>query len=122
MDQILTLFNTDSEHKLVNEILQNHYDVKSFNRGIEAYTWMHSGHIPDLIIAHVTLTDMDVKELICRFKNSSYYSEIPILLLPQSIDTDLIDDLLKNGADDYVSYPLKEDLFLISVRNLLLKK
>lgn len=121
MEQVLTLFNTSSENKFVNDILRKHYEVETFNRGIEAYTWIHSGHIPDLIVTDDTLADMDVRELICRFKNSSYYSEIPVLVLQQSNNKKLVDDLLNEGADDYVSYPIDRDLFLISVRNLLLK-
>lgn len=107
-DQIALIVNPEySDHNLTR-VLEQEFSVEVFSRGIDAYSWMHSGHIPDLVIIDEQLPDMDVKELISRFKNSSYYCDIPFVVLPHFSDENQIDELLKVGAESFVAFPIDE--------------
>lgn len=119
LPKIALIVNPRYKNDFVKKVLDKEYYVELFQRGIDAYTWIHSGNIPDLVIADEQLSDIDLAELISRFKNSSYYCDIPFLILPHTKDETVVNELLKSGAEDFVKFPIDKEMVLLSARNLL---
>lgn len=121
MESIITLFQQEKQNTELTRFLHDNYEVESFNRGLDAFVHIQTGHIPNLIITEERLTDISLQEFISTLKNSGYFSEIPILILSETSDSAYLRALLKSGADDVV---LRTDIDLvqISVRNILLKQ
>ncbi len=117
--KIAWIVSPDSPNVRLEAALKSRFEVHVFHRGIDAYTWMHSGFIPHVVITDEKLPDIDVRELISRFKNSSYYCDIPFIVLPLSTQNARVDALLASGAEDSVPFPVDEEILFLSIRNLL---
>ena len=74
--------------KLLEFILKKDYDLMIHNNGLEAISWMDSGHMPDLIISDLEMPYVDGLDFVRSLKTSGYYREIPIILLSAAYSSD----------------------------------
>ncbi len=122
MEEIIIIHPDDDLHYKLGEILGNQYHLESFYQGLNAFVWMQSGHKPDLVIINDTLADVDVREVLGKLKNSGYYSDIPVVVLSSTNNNEAVNELLENGADEAILYPISGEKVKSSVMELLEKK
>ena len=98
----------EDEQKLVKALTRglNHFGytvdaVSEGNEAVERLTFHHEDY--DVVILDLMLPGMDGYE-ICKAVRAKQIN-IPILVLTARVETDLKIDLLKAGADDYLSKP-----------------
>lgn len=98
----------EDEQKLVKALTRglNHFGytvdaVSEGNEAVERLTLHHEDY--DVVILDLMLPGMDGYE-ICKAVRAKQIN-IPILVLTARVETDLKIDLLKAGADDYLSKP-----------------
>jgi PAS domain S-box-containing protein len=104
-------------HALARKLKRrNHLVVEAFDgvEGLEKAMQMD----PDLIILDIKMPRMDGYEVIKRLRQTEETKEIPILALSGSVDTDT-DRLMALGADEFVTKPFSDGLFLDAVRKLI---
>jgi len=104
-------------HSLGRKLKRRNYQaVEAFDgvEGLEKALQMD----PDLIILDVKMPRMDGYEVIKRLKQTEETKDIPILALSGSVDTDT-DRLMALGADEFVTKPFSDELFLDAVRKLI---
>lgn len=76
----------------------------------------------DLVITAYRLPEMDGVTLANHIKSLVMYQFIPVIILTDIDDPELIVESLKGGADDYITKPVDEMEFIARVRsNLRLK-
>ncbi|MEL6916675.1 MAG: response regulator transcription factor [Bacteroidota bacterium] len=108
--------------KMVAQFLGQSFDMITKKNGLEAFSWLQSGNIPDLIITDLEMPEMDGFELIKRVKQSGFFKDIPIIVL--SCKDNSVDrvNCLKLGADDYMIKPFNPEELLIRVEKLLVRQ
>src|ERR1700761_6629966 len=74
--------------KLLNFILSKDYDVVVRNNGIDAFSWLEDGNIPDIIISDLQMPYFDGQSFIKNVKISGLFRDIPILMLSAAHDLD----------------------------------
>ncbi len=77
------------------------------------------GFFPDVIITDLVMPDTDGRVLVTQFKASKQYGRIPIIIL-SSLDSSICrSDLLKLGADDYITKPFNPLELEVRIKKLL---
>jgi DNA-binding response OmpR family regulator len=90
---------------LLSHYLEEEYDVKVFDNGLDAYAYLQEGNIPDIIIADLNIPKLSGLDLILQVKASGFFSSIPIMVLSGEESTEKRIKCLEAGADDYVVKP-----------------
>ncbi len=90
---------------LLSHYLEEEYNVQVFDNGLDAYSSLQGGNIPDIIIADLNIPKLSGLELILQIKASGFFSSIPIMVLSGEESTEKRIKCLEAGADDYVVKP-----------------
>ncbi len=89
--KILLVEDEPTIQRLLHFILSKEFDVQATANGYEAFLWLESQEIPDLIIMDWLMPQMDGKSFLKCLKVSGLYSEIPVIVL--SASENIIDEL-----------------------------
>lgn len=120
--QILVVDDKPEIAKVIKIQMSLEYDVIYFSRPIEALSWLHSEHIPQLIISDVYMPEMNGFEFLQSLKNSSMFTSIPVIVLSSLENSGERIKLLEIGADDFILKPFNPQELKIRVRNILRKR
>ncbi|HEY9638976.1 MAG TPA: response regulator, partial [Coleofasciculaceae cyanobacterium] len=74
---------------------------------------------PDLLLLGTLMTTVSGMELCQVVRNDSNWSELPILVLSTSQDTEAVDQIYSAGADDYILKPFTESDLVARIFNRL---
>lgn len=74
---------------------------------------------PDLIIADISMPNMDGIEMCAKIKSNIQTSHIPVILLTARTSLLYKIDGLETGADDYITKPFNINLLTSRIRNLI---
>ena len=72
-----------------------------------------------LIIVDLNLPKVDGMDVLKFLKKNSKYSKIPVVILSTSSDQKTIDEVYKNGANDYFVKPASYEEFVKKVKILM---
>ena len=87
---ILVVNDSKAIRYLLQTILSRKYNVVSFPDACSTMQWLHRRNFPHLIIADPTLPDTENWELISNLNNSGLYGHIPVVVLSNLPDEELI--------------------------------
>ena len=102
------IFESEAEHirllihKNGNSGLQTAFDVK-----------------PDLILLDLNLPDLQGKEVLKALKLKSETKNIPVVIVSADAMPEQIDDLIRLGANQYITKPFDIETFIQIVKNYL---
>lgn len=82
--KILLVEDEPTIQRLLHFILSKEFDVQATANGYEAFLWLESQKVPDLIIMDWVMPQMDGKSFLKCLKVSGLYSEIPVIVLSAS--------------------------------------
>lgn len=105
---------------LVN-ILSNEYEVFTASNGKEAHDMLMSRqYMFSMMLVDVQMPVMDGPELIDICHRNRFFSEIPIMAMSDPIvSTEVEIQCLQLGAVDFVRKPVRAELLLVRVKNLV---
>ncbi len=114
---ILIIDDDKAMCQLLEKMLVKNYLITSKYDGVEAMQWMMDGVIPDLIITDVEMPSLDGVEFLKNLKNSSYYSDVPIIVISGYDSKEQKLKCLKYGAYEYFVKPFnpRDLLFTIEI-------
>lgn len=98
--------------------------AKNVYTAIDAYKALDCltiNHV-DIVVSDVMMPGMDGFELCKYIKNNVLISHIPVILLTARVDKASQEEGYKNGADDYVLKPFKEETLINSICTLLKRR
>jgi len=105
---------------LLKTFLGGRYEVVTALSVAEAMSKIAGDFFPDVVVTDLMMPDADGRVLVTQFKASKIYGRIPIIVL-SSVDrsNDRI-DLLKLGADDYLTKPFNPEELDVRIQKLLM--
>ncbi|AYL95844.1 response regulator [Mucilaginibacter celer] len=105
--------------KLLNFILSKEYDIIVKNNGIEAFSWLEDGNMPELIISDLQMPYFDGQSFIKNVKISGFYREIPVILLSAAHDLDEQVSKMPFTVDTYIHKPFKPEALKTAINKVL---
>lgn len=102
---ILILDDAPGIQKILTHYLQKEFNLVIKNDGMEGMHWLDEGHTVDLIIADLNMPNLSGKEFLQTVRSSSFYKNIPVLILSAENDSNERIDCLDKGADDFIEKP-----------------
>ena len=119
--QILYVEDDRNSQFLVEQILQNNYDIDIAPHAKDVMTWVRLKNY-DLILMDIKLDDgqsgIDLTKEIRKLPN---YKNVPIMAVTAIAFPDQIDIILEEGCNDAITKPIDFKLFKIKIANLLAK-
>lgn len=100
---------------LVSLLTQNGYAVSRADSGTDAILLIEKNAY-DLVLLDLMLPGMNGKEVLVRIRRSS---GVPVIAVSEEDDTSTKVQVLKSGADDYVTKPFHPDELLARMEALL---
>jgi len=84
-----------------------------------ALEWMHTGHIPDLVVIDLNMPEFDGFEFLKSMRLSAYFEDVPVVVLSgEESSRDRI-ECLRLGANDYITKPFNPEELSLRIDNLL---
>lgn len=105
--------------RMLKMLLKSLGDVRTAEDGMDAYSQMRNGFLPDLLITDVMMPRMDGVALTRRMKQDKDLARIPVLMLtakqrPMDVVTGI-----NAGAKHYLTKPFKQQELLDKVHHVL---
>ena len=116
MKKILIVEDDISIHNLIKEVLENeHYIVLNAYSGTEALLILEKER-PDLILLDLMLPGIPGETVLEKMKSTM---DIPIIGVSAKTDIDSKVNLIRNGADDYITKPFDNQELLVRIEAVL---
>jgi len=106
---------------MVENELENDYDVITANSGKEALGLFYQGLVPHLILLDLIMPDMDGWDTYSRLKAIGSLHDIPIAFFTASDDPKDMQHAHEIGAVDYIKKPIKKADLLLRIKKILKK-
>ena len=91
--------------KLLNFILSKEYEIVVKNNGMDAFSWLEDGNIPELIISDLQMPYFDGQSFVKNIKISGLFRDIPVILLSAAHDLDEQVTKMPYNIDAYLPKP-----------------
>jgi len=98
---------------LLEKILMKKYDVTVMTDGKEAWTWLTSNHLPDIIVSDLKMPTLGGLELLIKIGSDETLKHIPIIIHSGYEEAGKRKQCLELGAFSYLVKPFEPE-FLVS--------
>lgn len=98
------------------------FEVKGFSKGIRALKYLKTT-VPDLIILDIDMPEINGFEMLKMIKEREELEIVPVIFLTSNNGQKDVINAVKGGASDYIVKPIKKDVLINKINNILgLKK
>jgi two-component system alkaline phosphatase synthesis response regulator PhoP len=101
-------------------LTRNNYFVIKAANGAEALHKLKN-EIPDIAILDVMMPEMDGIEVLKKAKSIDYLQSVLIVMLTAAAGDNIEIEALENGADDFISKPIKPKIFISRIDSIYRK-
>ena len=116
---ILIVDDSETNLVLMQAVLRDKgYATKSAKSAVHALKMINDIQ-PKLILLDLVMPEINGQELLTKLKSNSLTSHIPVIIVSAITDNDIRNDCLEKGAVYYMSKPVKIDLLINKVQNVL---
>jgi two-component system, chemotaxis family, chemotaxis protein CheY len=105
--------------KLLNFILNKDYDIVVKNNGIDAFSWLEDGNIPELIISDLQMPYFDGQSFIKNIKISGLFRDIPVIMLSAAHDLEEQVSNMPFQIDAYMPKPFNPTSLRAAITHVL---
>lgn len=119
MKKILLVDDDPTMLLLLSSILKNTYEIITHKGGDDAVLWLQDGNKPDLIICDIEMPDISGMDVLEYVKESTFYKDIPMIMLSAKKKSSDRIDFFKKGADDYLIKPFNPEELELRMLKLL---
>jgi DNA-binding response OmpR family regulator len=121
-ENLLIMDDAPGIQKILTNFLQKEFDLVIKNDGMEGMRWLDEGHSVDLIIADLNMPNLGGKEFLQTVRASSFYKNIPVVILSAENDSHERIDCLNKGADDFIEKPFNPAEVAAKIRVILRRR
>lgn len=119
---ILTIDDSKPVSYVLAIIFKNDFDVCSANNYSEAYSFLRSGQVVELIIINVPDEHSENFMFLAHLSSSSLYNQIPVAVLSVSSDSHLRNKIQALGASLFLNTPFDPIRLSEKVKELISEK
>ena len=114
--KVLVVDDSKSSRLLIKSLLERHYlNVDTASTGAEALDLINKNQDYDLVITDFNMPEMNGPELIVKIRNTYSRNELPIIGISSTGSGTISVQLLKSGANDFISRPFLHEEFYCRV-------
>lgn len=122
MKKNVLLVDDKKELRLVlKSYLIKKYNVETAESGLHALALLQNGYCPDIIVSDLMMPSADGKTLVAQIKSSGLFSHIPIIILSSIDKSSERIELLRSGANDYLTKPFNPEELEVRIEQVLLQ-
>lgn len=114
--QVLIVEDDNSTRKLLNCLLQKHYNVSAHKDGFDGMAWLDFGNLPDVILMDINMPRFDGFDFLTNLRQSGFYRNIPVIALSGTDRLTEINRFFDMGGTDFIKKPFDPEI-LISTLN-----
>lgn len=119
-DTILIVDDIETNRIILENILQDKYEILQASSGIDAAAMMLSGEaLPSIVLLDIMMPEMDGYEVLELMKASAETAKIPVLFITAADSETNESKGLSLGAVDYISKPFNPEVVKVRVENHL---
>jgi len=124
MSKILLVEDDELMQKIVDKILRKEgFELEIVKNGKEAFQKLEATNYDyDLIITDIMMPYANGFEILSKVKALSKEKAIPVIIVSNAGNEDIVLEGFKLGADDFLKKPIIPGELLIRVKRLLLQK
>lgn len=122
MKKVLVIEDDPALSWLLEQILCKSYKVVTVSNGMEAWSWLSDGNIPDLIVSDIKMPSIDGIELLENLRVSGLFKGIPVIVVSGQADPDVRRKCLDEGAIAYITKPFEPEKLLKEIEYPLISK
>lgn len=122
MKRVLVIEDDPALSWLLEQILCKNYRVVTVGNGMEAWSWLSDGNIPDLIVSDIKMPVVDGVELLENLSTSGLFKNIPVIVLSGLYDQCARKKCLDFGAVAYLIKPFEPQKLLSTIELQLVSK
>lgn len=119
--EILLVEDNEELCQILKDVLQPTYILHISHNGTEGLEMAHSIH-PDMVICDLQLPGMSGKTLCYKIKNNVELSDVSVIITANVCTAESIVEMLRMGADDYISKPFDVRLLYARIHSILKNK
>lgn len=108
----------DALNLLAGFLTKEGFEVYTARRGKDAVNLFESEHF-DLVLLDIRLPDISGKEVIEKIKSLNPLT--PVIVVSALQDVETVVEMLKKGAEDYITKPISLDQLLVKIKGALEK-
>lgn len=101
--------------KVMEELLQEHYEVSLAKSGPQAVRFLERGGSPELILLDIDMPDMDGFETLLKLRALNAGRAVPVVYLSGLTGADSEAHALRLGAVDYIRKPVVKEVLLARI-------
>jgi DNA-binding response OmpR family regulator len=105
--------------KLLSFILGREYDIVVKNNGMDAFSWLEDGNIPELIISDLQMPYFDGQSFVKNVKISGLFRDIPVILLSAAHDLDEQVGKMPFDIDAYLPKPFNPTALKAAIHQVI---
>jgi signal transduction histidine kinase/CheY-like chemotaxis protein len=102
----------------IKALLDNNFEIIEAVNGIDGIAKAKK-HIPDLILMDIALPELDGIEAFKMIRNDANLNKIPVIALTASVMINDKETILAHGFDAYISKPIDDKVFFITINEVL---
>lgn len=122
MKKNVLLVDDKKELRMVlKSYLVKNYNVETAESGLHALAMLQDGYWPDIIVSDLMMPGADGKTLVAQIKSSGLFSHIPIIILSSIDKSSERIELLRSGANDYLTKPFNPEELEVRIEQVLLQ-
>jgi len=104
---------------LLIQLLSEDFEVVCVDNPILALQWMDKNPNPILILSDLLMPEMDGYELLRNIRGSTFFRQIPVIILSGLNESKDRIKCLKLGANDFIAKPFNPDELMLKVNKLI---
>ncbi len=104
---------------ILQQTLSEHFSVSLFTDGMDAFNYLQTGNLPDLILSDLNIPGLSGMELLHQVRNNGFFSAIPLVILSGKEDSETRIRCLEAGADDYIVKPFNPRELGARIKNII---
>ena len=118
--RILIIDDKYEFRKLLNIILKDKFTIETVENGLQAFSILQGGNLPDLILCDIMMPELDGENFLKHVKRSGAFSKIPFIVLSSIDNSTMRVKMLNAGANDYVVKPFNPEELIARINKSLL--
>ena len=115
---IMIIDDDQSIRMLLEHFLSNEYTIVTQEDGTDALAYMQKGNIPDLIVSDLGMPKMSGFDFITNIRMSTFFKDIPLIVLSGHENSEEKIKSLRLGADDYLVKPFNPEELKLRIESI----